>query len=175
MKDISEVCQITPEGRVLRGDVKDATHFAFKGGNAINDKLKTRYDILFAVYMATNKSAHEFSNMVFTSEIDNAVTDTINKIDKGNDYHTVSDTVLSHCCDEANSNLMSMFETEFNQKLIFGSSFLGIGWGMIGLCPGPAISSITFFQPRAGGGMTFWGKSRFFVILWLSSDVFGII
>ncbi len=119
MKDISEVCQITPEGRVLRGDVKDATHFAFKGGNAINDKLKTRYDILFAVYMATNKSAHEFSNIVFTSEIDNAVTDTINKIDKGNDYHTVSDTVLSHCCDEANSNLMSMFETEFNQKLIF--------------------------------------------------------
>jgi len=34
-----------------------------------------------------------------------------------------------------------------NQKLILGSSMFGIGWGMIGLCPGPAISSIAFFQP----------------------------
>jgi len=34
-----------------------------------------------------------------------------------------------------------------NQKLILGASFFGIGWGMVGLCPGPAISSIAFFQP----------------------------
>ena len=34
-----------------------------------------------------------------------------------------------------------------DQKLILGSSFFGVGWGMIGLCPGPAISSIAFFQP----------------------------
>jgi len=34
-----------------------------------------------------------------------------------------------------------------NQKLILGSSMFGIGWGMIGLCPGPAISSIAFLQP----------------------------
>ncbi len=34
-----------------------------------------------------------------------------------------------------------------DKKLILGSSFFGIGWGMIGLCPGPAISSIAFFQP----------------------------
>ena len=27
-----------------------------------------------------------------------------------------------------------------NQKLIFGSSMFGVGWGMIGLCRGPAIS-----------------------------------
>jgi len=34
-----------------------------------------------------------------------------------------------------------------NQKLILGSSMFGIGWGLIGLCPGPAISSIAFLQP----------------------------
>ena len=34
-----------------------------------------------------------------------------------------------------------------DQKLILGPSMFGIGWGMIGLCPGPAISSIAFFQP----------------------------
>ena len=105
MKDISEVCPITPEGRVETvWKVRDTTHFAFKLGNAINDKLKTRHDILFAVYMATNKSTP---------------TDSINKFDDENDVISIIDTVLSHCCDETNSNLMSMFETEFNQKLIF--------------------------------------------------------
>ena len=36
---------------------------------------------------------------------------------------------------------------KIDRKLIFGSSLFGIGWGMIGLCPGPAISSIAFLQP----------------------------
>ena len=36
---------------------------------------------------------------------------------------------------------------KIDSKLIFGSSLFGIGWGMIGLCPGPAISSIAFLQP----------------------------
>ena len=113
MKDISEVCQITPEGRVERGRVRDPTHFAFKGGNAINDKLKTRYDILFAVYMATNKSTSTYYGYYSRTK------DAINKFDDGNDDSSIIDTILSHCCDEPNSNLMSMFETEFNQKLIF--------------------------------------------------------
>ena len=34
-----------------------------------------------------------------------------------------------------------------DSKLIFGSSLFGIGWGLVGLCPGPAISSIAFLQP----------------------------
>ena len=29
-----------------------------------------------------------------------------------------------------------------NNKLILGSAIFGAGWGLIGLCPGPAISSI---------------------------------
>ncbi|MDG1126963.1 MAG: YeeE/YedE family protein [Hellea sp.] len=29
-------------------------------------------------------------------------------------------------------------------KLIFGASIFGIGWGIAGLCPGPAIASISF-------------------------------
>ena len=36
---------------------------------------------------------------------------------------------------------------KIDSKLIFGSSLFGIGWGMIGLCPGPALSSIAFLQP----------------------------
>ena len=34
-----------------------------------------------------------------------------------------------------------------DRKLILGSVFFGVGWGLVGLCPGPAISSIAFFEP----------------------------
>ena len=32
-------------------------------------------------------------------------------------------------------------------KLVIGSSLFGIGWGLVGLCPGPAVSSIALFEP----------------------------
>ena len=32
-------------------------------------------------------------------------------------------------------------------KLIGGSVLFGIGWGLVGLCPGPAIASIALFKP----------------------------
>ena len=31
-------------------------------------------------------------------------------------------------------------------RLIFGAGVFGIGWGIGGLCPGPALTSITFFD-----------------------------
>ena len=34
-----------------------------------------------------------------------------------------------------------------DRKLVLGSAFFGVGWGLVGLCPGPAISSIAFFEP----------------------------
>ena len=34
-----------------------------------------------------------------------------------------------------------------NKKLILGSSIFGIGWGMIGFCPGPAIASLALLKP----------------------------
>jgi len=34
-----------------------------------------------------------------------------------------------------------------DKKLLIGSSLFGIGWGLVGLCPGPAISSIALFDP----------------------------
>ncbi len=33
-----------------------------------------------------------------------------------------------------------------NNQLILGSVIFGAGWGLIGLCPGPAISSITLLD-----------------------------
>jgi uncharacterized membrane protein YedE/YeeE len=31
-----------------------------------------------------------------------------------------------------------------NRPLVFGSILFGIGWGLVGLCPGPAIASISY-------------------------------
>jgi len=36
---------------------------------------------------------------------------------------------------------------KIDKKLLLGSVIFGIGWGLVGLCPGPAISSISFFEP----------------------------
>ena len=36
---------------------------------------------------------------------------------------------------------------DLDKNLIIGSSLFGIGWGMVGLCPGPAISSLVFLNP----------------------------
>ena len=36
-----------------------------------------------------------------------------------------------------------------DRHLIIGSIIFGIGWGAVGFCPGPAISSIAFLNPLA--------------------------
>ena len=36
---------------------------------------------------------------------------------------------------------------QIDKKLVFGTGLFGIGWGLVGICPGPAISSLVFFQP----------------------------
>ena len=34
-----------------------------------------------------------------------------------------------------------------NKKLFVGAFLFGAGWGLVGLCPGPAVSSIALFEP----------------------------
>lgn len=33
---------------------------------------------------------------------------------------------------------------EISRPLVFGSVLFGIGWGLVGLCPGPALASLTY-------------------------------
>ena len=35
---------------------------------------------------------------------------------------------------------------EIDKELIFGSILFGAGWGLVGLCPGPAITSISLLN-----------------------------
>lgn len=37
--------------------------------------------------------------------------------------------------------------TIIDKNLIIGASMFGIGWGITGICPGPAISNIFLFNP----------------------------
>jgi uncharacterized membrane protein YedE/YeeE len=34
-----------------------------------------------------------------------------------------------------------------DRKLIFGALLFGVGWGLYGYCPGPAIAALVYFQP----------------------------
>ncbi len=36
--------------------------------------------------------------------------------------------------------------TQIDKKLIIGSMLFGIGWGLYGYCPGPAISSLVYLN-----------------------------
>ena len=36
---------------------------------------------------------------------------------------------------------------EIDKRLVIGAVLFGIGWGLVGLCPGPAISALAVFDP----------------------------
>src|SRR3974390_371706 len=38
--------------------------------------------------------------------------------------------------------------TDIDQPLIVGSVLFGIGWGLAGLCPGPALANLASLSPR---------------------------
>ena len=38
--------------------------------------------------------------------------------------------------------------TKIDRHLLLGSALFGIGWGLTGLCPGPALSSLSFLNPQ---------------------------
>ena len=44
------------------------------------------------------------------------------------------------------SNFSISNKKEIDKKLIFGSILFGAGWGLVGLCPGPAITSIALLN-----------------------------
>ncbi len=38
----------------------------------------------------------------------------------------------------------------FEKELIIGPALFGIGWGLVGLCPGPAIANLAVLTPQIG-------------------------
>ena len=40
-------------------------------------------------------------------------------------------------------------ERQIDRRLVIGSVLFGIGWGIVGLCPGPALVDLGMGQPKA--------------------------
>src|SRR5579862_4133010 len=40
-------------------------------------------------------------------------------------------------------------KTQIDLPLISGSALFGIGWGLVGFCPGPALTALGFARPEA--------------------------
>jgi uncharacterized protein len=38
--------------------------------------------------------------------------------------------------------------TDIDRPLVVGSALFGIGWGLVGLCPGPAVVNLATLSPR---------------------------
>jgi uncharacterized protein len=38
--------------------------------------------------------------------------------------------------------------TEIDGPLVIGATLFGVGWGLVGLCPGPAIENLATLSPR---------------------------
>ncbi len=39
--------------------------------------------------------------------------------------------------------------TKIDKRLLLGASLFGMGWGMAGFCPGPALTALATFNPQA--------------------------
>lgn len=37
---------------------------------------------------------------------------------------------------------------EIDKRLLSGAAMFGIGWGLVGICPGPGLSALTFGNPN---------------------------
>ena len=61
-------------------------------------------------------------------------------------------------------------KTDIDRPLVIGAALFGIGWGLVGLCPGPALESLATLSPgiivfvaaMAGGVLlqNIWQRSR---------------
>jgi Predicted transporter component len=60
------------------------------------------------------------------------------------------------------ANFLISNATDIDKKLIIGSILFGAGWGLIGLCPGPAISSLALLNINSIA-FVFWMSMGFYV------------
>ena len=66
------------------------------------------------------------------------------------------------------NDLPSAPGTTIDARLVLGSVLFGCGWALVGLCPGPAMASLSF-----GGiqGLVFFAAMALGMVLWRGIDV----
>ena len=60
-----------------------------------------------------------------------------------------------------------------DKRLLIGSTLFGVGWGLVGLCPGPSISALT--SPGISGDGANIGNFDHIVIIFLLSMAIGML
>ncbi len=47
-------------------------------------------------------------------------------------------------------------KTDIDRPLVIGSALFGAGWGLVGLCPGPALENLATLSPRSSSSSRPW-------------------
>lgn len=59
-------------------------------------------------------------------------------------------------------------KTDIDRPLVLGAILFGIGWGIVGLCPGPAIANLASLSPRVVVFVVAMGLGMLALDLWQS-------
>jgi hypothetical protein len=59
--------------------------------------------------------------------------------------------------------------TDVDRPLVAGAVLFGLGWGLVGLCPGPAIANLATFSPRVVAFVIAMGVGMLALDLWRRS------
>ena len=63
-------------------------------------------------------------------------------------YFVAHTTIFRHSIPVLLSRLLRSSREDFSLSLVGGSALFGVGWGMIGFCPGPAlVALVTGYSP----------------------------
>ena len=68
------------------------------------------------------------------------------------------------------ASFMMPLTSVVDQKLIIGAVLFGVGWGISGLCPGPAVAGLAYFEPKILGFIVAMALG-FKVADWLSAQM----
>ena len=62
-------------------------------------------------------------------------------------YFVVHTTIFGHSMHVLFSRLLRLSREDLDLSLVGGSALFGVGWGMIGFCPGPALVALVTGYP----------------------------
>ena len=68
------------------------------------------------------------------------------------------------------ASFMMPLTSVVDQKLIIGAVLFGVGWGISGLCPGPAVAGLAYLEPKILGFIVAMALG-FKVADWLSAQM----
>jgi uncharacterized membrane protein YedE/YeeE len=57
-------------------------------------------------------------------------------------------------------------KSDIDAPLVIGATLFGVGWGLVGLCPGPAVENLATLSPRVMAFVAAMAFGMVFYRLW---------